>query len=92
MPGIAIVLLAIVLDRLTEHASERLDPRHRAGSTAGRIDRRVVSVVGGGRHRRLVVGGLVLPAARSSPTIVQVSFREPVNAVVDWMRLARRRD
>ena len=84
--GLAIVILAIVLDRVTEHASERMDPRHRAGGKLGAIDRRVVSVVGAVTIVA-VVGGLVLPAFQSFPGDVQVSFREPVNAVVDWLRL-----
>ena len=84
--GLAIVILALVLDRVTEHASERMDPRHRAGGKLGAIDRRVVSVVGAVTIVA-VLGGLVLPAFQSFPGDVQVSFREPVNAVVDWLRL-----
>ncbi len=84
--GLAIVILAIVLDRVTEHASERLDPRHRASAKLGPIDRRVVSIVGA-ISIVAIVGGLVLPAFQTFPGNVQVSFREPVNAVVDWLRL-----
>ena len=83
--GIAIVLLAIVLDRLTEKVSERLDPRKRSVR------------VGGPRPRRLWQGivalivaaavvGLVLPAAQTFPDIVEFSFRGPINAFVDFLR------
>ena len=85
--GIAIVILAIVLDRVTEHASERMDPRHRAGSKAGthrspgRRGRRGRDHRGDRRRRSSC------PTLQDFPGNVQVSFREPVNAVVDWMRL-----
>jgi glycine betaine/proline transport system permease protein len=84
--GIAIVILAIVLDRVTEHASERMDPRHRAGAKAGRIDRRVVAVVGAVTIVA-IVAALIQPDLQDFPGNVQVSFREPVNTAVDWMRL-----
>ena len=77
--GVAIVILAIVLDRVTEHASERMDPRHRAGSKAGRIDRRVVVGRRGGGHRGDRGGARPAATSRTFPGDVQVSFREPVN-------------
>ena len=83
--GVAIVLLAIVLDRLTEALSGRLDPHKRAVVEAHRLPRAIVvaivAVVGG-----LAVAGLVLPALRDFPELLMISFRGPVNAFVDWLR------
>jgi glycine betaine/proline transport system permease protein len=83
--GIAIVLLAIVLDRLTEKASERLDPRKRALDQRRPLPRRVwrgaIALTAAA-----VVVGLVLPAARTFPDAIEFSFRAPVNAFVDWLR------
>ena len=83
--GVAIVILAIVLDRLTEALSFRIDPHRRATSGITATDRRwlrmgvVVTAV-------LVVVGLLVPFAQEFPDAVTISFREPVNAVVDWLR------
>jgi glycine betaine/proline transport system permease protein len=83
--GIAIVLLAIVLDRLTEKGSERLDPRKRALDRRRPLPRRVwrgaIALTAAA-----VVVGLVLPAARTFPDAIELSFRAPVNAFVDWLR------
>ena len=83
--GIAIVLLAIVLDRLTEALAGRLDPHKRAAVEARRLPRRIVvgilAVVGG-----LAIAGVALPALREFPDLLTVSVRGPVNAFVDWLR------
>jgi glycine betaine/proline transport system permease protein len=70
---------------LTEKASERLDPRKRALDPRRPLPRRVwrgaiaLTVAA-------VVVGLVLPAARTFPDAIELSFRAPVNAFVDWLR------
>ena len=85
--GLAIVILAIVLDRLTEQASERLDPRRRAPARRRPLPRRRRGAALVALRRRLVVVGLVLPCGpTTSPTPSTFSFRDPVNAVVDWLR------
>jgi glycine betaine/proline transport system permease protein len=83
--GLAIVILAIVLDRLTEAFSLRLDPHRRAVSGIGADDRRIlrVAVV---VIAALVVVGLAAPFAQEFPEAIAISFRDPVNAVVDWLR------
>lgn len=83
--GIAIVILAIVLDRLTEAFSLRLDP-HRRGSTGMTATHRRWLRVGAVVTAALVVVGLVVPVAQDFPDAVTLSFRDPVNAVVDWLR------
>ena len=93
--GLAIVILAVLLDRLTERASTALDPRESivavvaAGPT---VDHAV-----GARHRRVrrtaiaglaalgVVASLLIPP--DFPNVAGVSFAEPINAVVDWVKV-----
>lgn len=83
--GIAIVILAIVLDRLSERASTRLDPHRRGQAAATAPDRRTVGLVLGA-CAVLVVVGLVAPFSEEFPEILSLSVREPVNAFVDWLR------
>jgi glycine betaine/proline transport system permease protein len=83
--GIAIVILAVVLDRLTEAFSLRLDPHRRASAGISATDRRWLRI-GIGVTAVLVVVGLLVPFAQEFPEVVTISFREPVNAVVDWLR------
>jgi glycine betaine/proline transport system permease protein len=83
--GIAIVILAIVLDRLTEQLSFRIDPRRRAKREASALPRRVVrgallTCVA------LVVIGFMIPAAGRFPDAVEFSFRGPINGFVDFLR------
>jgi glycine betaine/proline transport system permease protein len=83
--GIAIVILAIVLDRVSERASSRLDPHQRARTAATTPDRRTLGAVLAG-CAVLVLVGLLAPFAEEFPEVVSVSVREPVNALVDWLR------
>lgn len=82
--GLAVVLLAIMFDRLTEQASRRMDPRRLLARKA---------------PRRLLLGGgaalaLVLIAAAQTvrgfgdfpDALVALSFQNPVNELVRWMR------
>ena len=81
--GLAIVILAIVLDRLTERAGERLarERRSRAGGAAVRAD---------AAHRDAgssLAVGLIAPAfvdATEFPDTLQVSFRRPGQRGLDW--------
>jgi glycine betaine/proline transport system permease protein len=83
--GVAIVILAIVLDRLTERLSLRLDPRYRAARSERSIPRRIVRLAVAVTVAAIVIG-LLVPAAQEFPDEVGVSFREPVNGLVDWLR------
>jgi glycine betaine/proline transport system permease protein len=90
--GLAVVLLAIVLDRVTEHAALRLDPRNAAIQATtvrrGRVDRRVVLGILGVVSLGAIGYGVIAGEAVSEfPTdVLAISFREPVNAFVDWIR------
>ena len=81
--GLAIVILAIVLDRLTDRAGARLDPRIHHSDAANRRGRLLlrgtlaVTAVA-------VVAGRLLPNPTAFPTAVAFSFREPVNSGVGW--------
>ena len=90
--GLAIVILAIVLDRVTEQASRRMDARERAGDAeraqGGLVSRRLV----------LIGLGLVVIAAVGATAVAPdwagefpkdwavLTFREPVNDIVDWIK------
>jgi glycine betaine/proline transport system permease protein len=96
--GLAIVVLAILLDRLTERASTALDPREsipgvRAGSAtaAAGVDPAVAA-----RRRRwrwaiiaavaavTVLASLQIPAA--FPDVVGFSLAGPINDIVGWIK------
>lgn len=83
--GIAIVILAIVLDRLTEQLGARVDPRRRA-ARAGREPTTRVIRAALLTCLALAIVGFLVPAAREFPDAIGFSFREPINAFVDWLR------
>ncbi len=79
--GIAIVILAIILDRLTYAVGESFDPQERAGR--GRRGRWILV----GVPAALLAIGLLAPLfvdATTFPSAVHFSFRDPVNAGVAW--------
>jgi glycine betaine/proline transport system permease protein len=87
--GIAVVILAILLDRLTEHVSIRMDPRGR--KEPGRAPRDTPSW----RARLPVIGPIVVGIGflfasfqvnPDFPDVVSFSFRSPVNQVTDWIK------
>lgn len=84
--GIAIVLLAMVLDRLTASASKTPDRSIRLSAP---------SIV---RHRLLLAGalavalvgllaGALLPIGQQFPSDWSFSFQDPVNSVTGWIEL-----
>ena len=82
--GIAIVIVAILLDQLTAHANDLLDPRGRRPTILGLTGRRltvaaivVVAVA--------VVGGTYIADPNTFPDAVRVSIRQPVNDVAHWI-------
>ena len=83
--GLAIVVLAILLDRVTEAASRRAEPR---APVAGSRLRRNVLAAGVALTAVLVVASLASPSLFSAfpRELTGLSFREPVNAVVDWLK------
>jgi glycine betaine/proline transport system permease protein len=83
-PGLAIVILAIVLDRLTEQAGEWMDPRVNRTLTGLRRPRIALGIGLGA----VIAGGVIAPLfvdATTFPKDIHVSFREPVNSFVHWL-------
>jgi glycine betaine/proline transport system permease protein len=82
--GIAIVILAIVIDRITEHWSQQQDAR------------RPVDPVVDRRRRRMTIAAVAIGAvavilsltviAPEFPSAIGFSFEQPVNAVTDWSK------
>ncbi len=82
--GIAIVILAIVLDRVVYAVGDRLDPNSRHDVADPRRDR----LVRWGLAAIAIVLGLAAPAfidAVHFPDAVSVSFVDPVNQVAGWI-------
>lgn len=81
--GLAIVILAIVLDRLTDRAGVWMDPRYRPAEVGRRH-----WIVGGALA--IAIGSVVLARVLPDPTVfpdgLRISFLEPINAIVDWIR------
>jgi glycine betaine/proline transport system permease protein len=83
--GLVVVIMAVMLDRLTTQASERMDPAKSAAAGAPKKARawlRPVMVaipVVGVALGRLAVGEADFPAD------IRYSFREPINTGVTWI-------
>ena len=80
--GIAIVILAIVLDRLTFAAGEWLDPRTR------RRQRGAARWLGFAVPLGVLIAGLAAPLAVDATTFpdsITFSFRGPVNDFTEWL-------
>jgi glycine betaine/proline transport system permease protein len=80
--GIAIVILAIILDRLTFAAGEWLDPRTRR---RGRASRQWITI---GAPLAVLAIGLAAPFfvdATAFPDAITFSFRGPVNEFTTWL-------
>lgn len=80
--GVAIVVMAIMLDRLTTRASERLDPA-RSGTVAP-LGRRAY-VAAGGIAVLAVAAGTFALGGNEFPETIAFSFEDPVNGVVAWI-------
>jgi glycine betaine/proline transport system permease protein len=81
--GLAIVILAIILDRLTYAAGEWLDPRVRRAQVraGGRLVTVVLPIV-------FLAAGLLAPAvvdATQFPEAISFSVSEPVDTITTWI-------
>ncbi len=85
--GLAIVIIAVILDRFTTAAGERADPRARAiaGKSGGNRTRRRILLAIGIAAAGILVGRFVLDNP-DFPKAIAFSFEGAVNAVVTWLR------
>lgn len=82
--GLAIVILAIVLDRLTDRAGEWMDPRFRRSDVAAAGRRlRYLAAAGAVVVASLVARTLDDPAA--FPDAVRIRLVDPVNDIARWI-------
>jgi glycine betaine/proline transport system permease protein len=85
--GLAIVLLAMILDRITAAASRTPD-HSKLPTQAGGIDRRRALIVGATVVTiGLIVAGNLLPIGKEFPDGWRFSFAKPVNDVVHWIEV-----
>jgi glycine betaine/proline transport system permease protein len=92
--GLAIVVLAILLDRLTERASLAADPRESiaASVASGKsLDRAVLARRR--QIRRAIIAGVAaigvfisLQVPAEFPDVIDLSLAGPINAVVAWIK------
>ncbi len=82
--GVAIVLLAMVLDRLTAAASR--EPDRRARDDRAMVNRRRLLIVAtAGVALAAVALGAVLPIGQAFPSDWSLSFAGPVNQFTSWI-------
>ncbi len=83
--GLAIVLLATVLDRLTASASATTDRRKRGIDPIPMRRRRVLEIATVVGVVVAVIAGIVLPIGEEFPEDWRINLAAPVNAVVAWI-------
>jgi len=83
--GLAIVVMAIVLDRVTTRASQRVEAEFRSGGTTSKARRRTVLAVAVAGAAVATAAGRALPLGAEFPDRLHVSFAGPVNGLVDWV-------
>ena len=86
--GIAIVIMAVLLDRLTTAASERVDPANALkdpGLNALLARREVRILLVAAPAVAIAAGALIVGS--TFPEAVRFSFRDPLNAGVEWVSL-----
>jgi glycine betaine/proline transport system permease protein len=84
--GLAIVILAVVLDRLTSAASTRAETAHRAGRAQSDSRRRWLIAGAAVGCLVAVVAGMILPFGAEFPDALRVRLADPVNAITDWVQ------
>lgn len=87
--GLAVVIMAVLLDRLTTAASERLDPAqaHRHAASSARLESRRVKALILGIPVAAVLLGTALVGGGGFPDTIRFSFRAPLNEAIDWIAL-----
>ncbi len=83
--GLAIVLLAMVLDRLTASASKVSDGRHRGRDAMSKAGRRMFVIGTWLATGIVVIGAAVTSIPQSFPADINVDLASPVNSIGDWI-------
>ncbi|MEO6208141.1 MAG: ABC transporter permease subunit [Candidatus Limnocylindrales bacterium] len=82
--GLAIVILAVVLDRLTDQAGQWMDPRFRRADTT-KSGRRLLYLGALGAVVAAAIGARSLEDPATFPDTVEISLVAPVNDVAKWI-------
>ncbi len=77
--------MAIMLDRLTTRASERVDPANAGAAAARAGETRRNAIVGAVVVVAAVIAGNLALGGSDFPDAVRFSFRDPVNSVTAWI-------
>jgi glycine betaine/proline transport system permease protein len=85
--GLAIVVMAVVLDRLTTATSRRSERAHRTGKVGSARDRRRLILAAVVCSLSAIAIGLLVPAASEFPEELRVDLATPVNVVTDAITL-----
>jgi len=80
--GVAIVVMAIMLDRITTRASQRVEAQYRGGGRNSPGRRRALLLGAGVVAAVATVAGKAFP---EFPEALNFSFAEAVNTVVEWV-------
>ncbi len=83
--GLAVVIMAILLDRLTEGASVRLERQQLSGALVSAARRRLLVLSSAGVAAGAILIGRALQQGAEFPSDWHFSFRAPVNAAVAWV-------
>ena len=83
--GLAVVLLAMILDRLSASASQVSDRRHTGQERVMRARMRRLVAMGIAIAVVGVVLGVTQKWAHTFPTAWHLSFADPINAIVGWL-------
>jgi glycine betaine/proline transport system permease protein len=86
--GLAIVIMAVMFDRFTTAAGDASEPRRdtRGTAAAPRVPTRIRRALLVGIPAAVVVAGVAM-AQTTFPDEPRFSFRDPLNAAVDWIAL-----
>jgi len=85
--GLAIVLLAVVLDRLTSAASEREELEHRAGRARSSRRHRQLLLVAVSIGLVAILAGALTPLGEAFPRTWRLPLAAPVNDLSDWLKV-----
>lgn len=84
--GLAIVLMAVALDRITSAAADRAEARHAPAAAREAAQRRRWMLVVAAAGLAAVAVSLVMAVGSAFPEELRIPVADPVNAVSDWVK------